>query len=67
MDFVIEVLETVFHHGPAEATRIMLLVHKTGVGNCGVFPFEIAETKVHQVLLLAEEHSHPLQCSLEEA
>jgi ATP-dependent Clp protease adaptor protein ClpS len=67
MEFVVEILRKVFHKSPAEATRIMLLVHKSGVGVCGVFTVEIAETKVEIVRHLAKKHGFPLQCSMEEA
>jgi ATP-dependent Clp protease adaptor protein ClpS len=66
MEFVVEILQRVFHKSPTEATRIMLLVHKSGVGVCGVFPAEIAETKVEVVHHLAKKHGFPLQCSMEE-
>jgi len=66
MEFVVEILQRVFHKSPTEATRIMLLVHKSGVGLCGVFPAEIAETKVEVVHHLAKKHGFPLQCSMEE-
>ncbi len=67
MEFVVEILEKVFHKSPAEATRIMLLVHKNGTGVCGVFTAEIAETKVELVHHLARKNGFPLQCSMEEA
>jgi ATP-dependent Clp protease adaptor protein ClpS len=66
MEFVVEILQRVFHKSSTEATRIMLLVHKSGVGVCGVFPAEIAETKVEVVHHLAKKHGFPLQCSMEE-
>jgi ATP-dependent Clp protease adaptor protein ClpS len=65
MEFVVEILQKVFYKSPAEATRIMLLVHKIGVGECGVFTAEIAETKVELVRHLAKKHGFPLQCSME--
>jgi ATP-dependent Clp protease adaptor protein ClpS len=65
MEFVVEILQMVFHKSPTEAARIMLLVHKSGVGMCGVFPAEIAETKVELVHHLAKKHGFPLQCSME--
>ncbi|HQN19676.1 MAG TPA: ATP-dependent Clp protease adapter ClpS [Syntrophobacteraceae bacterium] len=65
MEFVVEILQMVFHKPPTEAARIMLLVHKSGVGLCGVFPAEIAETKVELVHHLAKKHGFPLQCSME--
>ncbi len=65
MEFVVEVLIYVFHRRVEEATRIMLNVHKQGVGICGTYPFEVAETKVDTVHLLAREKGFPLKCSME--
>jgi ATP-dependent Clp protease adaptor protein ClpS len=65
MEFVVAVLVQIFHLAEPEATRIMLQVHHEGVGVAGVFPFEVAETKVAQVLGAAQAHEFPLQCSLE--
>jgi ATP-dependent Clp protease adaptor protein ClpS len=65
MEFVVFVLETVFRHGPAAATRIMLSIHKSGVGVAGVYTKDIAETRVDQVLKAARENGHPLQCTME--
>lgn len=65
MEFVVYVLEHFFNKGREEATRIMLHVHQRGVGICGVFPYEIAETKVNQVMDMARKEQHPLQCTLE--
>ena len=65
MQFVIEVLMYVFNKSADEATRIMLNVHEKGVGLCGIYPFEIAETKVNTVDNLARENGYPLKCSLE--
>lgn len=65
MEFVILVLEHFFHKSREEATRIMLHVHNYGVGVCGVFTYEVAETKVAQVLDLAQRNEHPLQCTME--
>lgn len=65
MEFVVHVLERFFNKTREEATRIMLHVHKRGVGVCGVFTYEIAETKVQQVMDFARQHQHPLQCTLE--
>jgi ATP-dependent Clp protease adaptor protein ClpS len=67
MDFVIEILVTVFHKPAAEATRIMLDVHKKRMGICGIYTFDIASTKVAQVHQLARRREFPLKCSLEEA
>jgi ATP-dependent Clp protease adaptor protein ClpS len=65
MDFVIEVLETIFHKQPAEAYRIMMLVHTQGKGLCGLYPHEIAETKVEAVITTAREHGFPLKAAME--
>ena len=65
MEFVVFVLERFFSKGREEATRIMLHVHHKGVGICGVYTYEIAETKVAQVMDLARQHGHPLQCTME--
>ena len=67
MEFVVHVLERFFAKSREEATQIMLHVHRRGVGICGVFTFEVAETKVTQVMDLAKRHQHPLQCVLEKA
>ena len=66
MDFVVRVLESVFNKSPAEAYRIMMQVHHDGRGICGAYPFEIAETKVAEVIELARENGYPLLASLEE-
>jgi ATP-dependent Clp protease adaptor protein ClpS len=65
MDFVVHVLEQFFGKSREDATRIMLHVHQRGVGICGVFTYEVAETKVAQVVDYARQHQHPLQCTLE--
>jgi ATP-dependent Clp protease adaptor protein ClpS len=65
MEFVIHVLERFFSKGREDATKIMLHVHQKGVGVCGVYTYEVAETKVTQVMDLAKEHQHPLQCRME--
>lgn len=65
MDFVVEVLESVFHKQPAEAFRIMMAVHTQGKGLCGLYPFEVAETKVEAVVERAREHGFPLRASME--
>jgi ATP-dependent Clp protease adaptor protein ClpS len=65
MEFVVHVLEVYFNKSGEDATRIMLHVHQKGVGVCGVYTFEVAETKVTQVMDFAKQHGHPLQCTLE--
>ena len=65
MEFVVHVLERFFSKNRDEATSIMLNVHKRGVGVCGVFTYEVAETKVTQVVDLARQNQHPLQCTIE--
>lgn len=65
MEFVVHVLEKFFGKNRADATRIMLHVHQRGVGVCGIFTYEVAETKVTQVIDYARRHQHPLQCTLE--
>ena len=65
MDFVVEVLESVFNKAPAEAYRIMMAVHHQGQGLCGVYPFEVAETKVATVVDLARSHGFPLRAAME--
>jgi ATP-dependent Clp protease adaptor protein ClpS len=65
MEFVVHVLERFFAKTRDEATRIMLHVHRRGVGVCGVFTYEVAEHKVTQVMDLARQNQHPLQCTLE--
>ena len=67
MEFVVHVLERFFSKTRDEATNIMLHVHQKGAGVCGVFSFEIAETKVVQVMDCARENQHPLQCTIEKA
>ena len=65
MEFVVHVLERFFNKSREESTRIMLHVHRRGVGVCGVFTYEVAETKVTQVMDLARQNQHPLQCTIE--
>ena len=65
MEFVVHVLEQLFAKSHEEATRVMLHVHKKGVGVCGVYTYEVAETKVNQTMDLAQQHQHPLQCTIE--
>lgn len=65
MEFVVLVLERFFSKSREEATQIMLHVHRRGVGLCGVFTYEVAETKVTQVMDFARQNQHPLQCTLE--
>lgn len=67
MEFVVIVLKRFFHMDMDQATRVMLHVHQRGVGVCGIFPYEIAETKVTQVMDFARANQHPLQCTLEKA
>lgn len=66
MEFVVQVLESVFSKTPAEAFHIMMKVHTEGIGLCGHYPYEIAETKVATVHDLAKQHGFPLRASLEE-
>lgn len=66
MEFVVEVLETVFGMERNKATRVMLEVHTKGKGVCGVYTYEIAETKVAQVMSIARQQQHPLLCTMEE-
>ena len=65
MEFVVYVLQRFFSKNAEDATKIMLHVHQNGVGICGVFTYEVAETKVSQVMDLARQHDHPLQCTME--
>jgi ATP-dependent Clp protease adaptor protein ClpS len=65
MEFVVIVLERFFQKGRDEATQIMLHVHQHGVGECGIYTYEVAETKVTQVMDFARKHQHPLQCVME--
>jgi ATP-dependent Clp protease adaptor protein ClpS len=67
MEFVVLVLQRFFSMGIEDATRVMLQVHQQGVAVCGVFTYEVAETKVSQVIDFARENQHPLQCTLEKA
>ena len=65
MEFVVIILERVFHHTQAAATRIMLHIHNRGVGVAGIYTREIAETRVAQVQKMAEDSGHPLECTME--
>ena len=65
MEFVVEVIERFFRKSRQDATRIMLHVHQRGVGVCGVYSYEVAESKVAQVMDFARQNEHPLQCTLE--
>ena len=65
MDFVVEVLETIFNRQPAEAFRIMMMVHTQGKGLCGVYSHEVAETKVDAVMEAARDHGFPLRAAME--
>lgn len=67
MEFVVMVLKRFFSMDLEQATRVMLHVHQKGVGVCGIFPYEVAETKVNQVMDFARQNQHPLQCTLEKA
>ena len=67
MEFVVMVLKRFFRMDMDQATRVMLHVHQKGVGVCGIFPYEVAETKVNQVMDFARQNQHPLQCTLEKA
>jgi ATP-dependent Clp protease adaptor protein ClpS len=64
MEFVVYVLERLFHKSTEEATMIMLHVHQHGIGVCGVYTYEVAETKVSQVVEMAHRHQHPFQCTI---
>jgi ATP-dependent Clp protease adaptor protein ClpS len=66
MDFVVTVLQTFFSKNREQATQIMLKVHMDGAGVCGVYPNDVASTKVEQVVAFARQHQHPLQCVMEE-
>ena len=65
MEFVVVSLKRFFNMDLEQATRVMLHVHQKGVGVCGIFTYEVAETKVHQVMDFARQNQHPLQCTLE--
>jgi ATP-dependent Clp protease adaptor protein ClpS len=67
MEFVVLCLQRFFRMDMEQATRVMLHVHQRGVGVCGIFSYEVAETKVGQVTDFARQHQHPLQCTLEKA
>ncbi len=67
MDFVVDVLESIFGMERTRATQVMLEVHTRGKGVCGVYNYEIAETKVAQVMGVAKQHQHPLLCTMEES
>lgn len=67
MEFVVDILESVFGMERTRATQVMLEVHTKGKGVCGVYNFEIAETKVAQVMNIARQHQHPLLCTMEES
>ena len=65
MEFVVYLLKSFFNKSNEEATKIMLHVHQNGIGVCGIFSYEIAETKVIQVLDMSRKNNHPLQCTME--
>jgi len=67
MEFVVHILEGIFSMERTRATQVMLEVHTKGKGICGVYNFEIAETKVAQVMGIAQQHQHPLLCTMEES
>ena len=67
MEFVVDILESIFGMERTRATQVMLEVHTKGKGVCGVYNFEIAETKVAQVMSIAQQHQHPLLCQMEES
>lgn len=67
MEFVVEILESIFGMERTRATQVMLEVHTKGKGICGVYSFEIAETKVAQVMSIAKQQQHPLLCTMEES
>ncbi len=66
MDFVVAVLQSIFAMTREQATQVMLKVHREGMGVCGVYPRDLAESKVEQVLAFARKHQHPLKCVMEE-
>ena len=66
MDFVVAVLQEIFFKSPSEATGIMLAIHKQGVGECGIFPAQIAESKIAKVHGRARDQGFPLRCTMEE-
>ncbi|AFT67201.1 MAG: ATP-dependent Clp protease adapter ClpS [Cycloclasticus pugetii] len=66
MDFVVSILQTIFYKDKEEAVRITMNVHTSGIGVCGIYTKDIAETKVQQVIAHSQENQHPLQCTLEE-
>lgn len=66
MDFVVAVLQTFFQMTREQATQVMLKVHREGIGVCGVYPKDVAATKVEQVMAFSRKHQHPLQCTMEE-
>ena len=65
MEFVVHIVEKIFNKSREEAVEVMLHVHRNGVGICGVFTYDVAETKVAQVTEFARRHQHPLQCTME--
>ena len=67
MEFVVMVLEKIFNKKQEEATQIMLHVHKNGVGVCGIFTYEVAESKCKSVMDMAKKNEHPLQCTMEKS
>ena len=66
MDFVVSILQTFFSMTREQATQVMLKVHREGMGVCGIYPRDVAATKVEQVIAFSRQHQHPLQCVMEE-
>ena len=67
MEFVVMILEKIFNKKQEEATKIMRHVHKNGLGVCGTYTYEVAESKCKEVIQLAKNHEHPLQCTMEKS
>ena len=65
MDFVVMILETIFNKSHEDSVQIMLSVHQSGIGNCGVYTYEVAEIKKQKVLQISKENEYPLKCSIE--
>lgn len=65
MEFVVSILERVFHKAREDAVQIMLAVHRSGIGICGIYTYEIAEQKMNTVITISRQHEHPLKCTIE--